>query len=90
MTDDNKNILLNKHLCLESIGETLEVVLEVTVVGKELNVGTVNLDTTGSDLLQVLLAAEGSESPVLGENNLLATGELVLRSAESLESDGAV
>jgi hypothetical protein len=81
-----QNILLS----LESVREALHVVLQVAVVGKELNVGTVNLDTTSSDLLQVLLAAEGSETPVLGDDNLLATRELVLRSAESLKSNSAV
>jgi hypothetical protein len=60
------------------------------VVGEELNVSTVDLDATSSDLLQVLLAAEGSETPVLGDDDLLATGELVLGAAESLESDGTV
>lgn len=60
------------------------------MVGKELDVGTVDLDPTSSNLLQVLLAAEGSETPVLGDNDLLATRELVLGSAKSLKSDGAV
>lgn len=77
-------------LCLESVGEALHVVLQVAVVGKELNVGTVDLDAASSNRLQVLLAAEGSETPVLGDDDLLATRELVLRAAESLKSDSAV
>lgn len=60
------------------------------MVGKELDVGTVDLDAASGDLLQVLLAAEGSETPVLGDDDLLATGELVLRAAESLKSDSTV
>jgi hypothetical protein len=56
------------------------------VVGKELNVGTVDLDAASSLLLQVLVAAERGETPVLGDDDLLATGELVLRSAQGLES----
>ena len=74
----------------ESLGEALHVVLQGTVVGKELDVGTIDLDAASSPLLQVLLAAEGSETPVLGDDDLLATGELVLGAAESLESGGAV
>ena len=77
-------------LCLESVGEALHVVLQVAVVGKELNVGTVDLDGTGLALGNVLLAAEGSEAPVLGDDDLLVTRELVLRTTESLESGGAV
>ena len=74
----------------ESLGESLDVSLEVAVVGEELDVGTVDLDAAGGLLLQVLLAAQGSEAPVLGDDDLLAAGELVLRSAEGLESVGTV
>lgn len=73
-------------LGLKSIREALHVVLEGTVVGQELDVGTVHLDTTSSLLLQVLLAAERGEAPVLGDNDLLATRELVLGAAEGLKS----
>lgn len=80
-------------LCLrlgEGIGEAADVLGQVAVVGKELDVGTINLDAAGSLLLEVLLTTEGSEAPVLGDNDLLATGELVLRAAEGLKSDGTV
>lgn len=77
-------------LSLESLGETLHVVLERTVVGEELNVSTIDLDATSSLLLQVLLAAERGEAPVLGDDDLLATRELVLGAAEGLESSGLV
>lgn len=60
------------------------------MVGKELDVSTVDLDAAGSLLVEVLLAAERGETPVLGDNDLLATRELVLGSTESLESDGTV
>lgn len=60
------------------------------MVGKELDVSTVDLDAASSLLVEVLLAAEGGEAPVLGDNDLLATRELVLGSSESLESDSAV
>jgi hypothetical protein len=60
------------------------------VVGQELDIGTINLDAASGLLLQVLLAAEGSEAPVLGDDDLLPAGELVLRAAEGLEGNGAV
>jgi hypothetical protein len=75
---------------LECIRELLHVLFEVTVVGKELHVGTIDLDTAGVLLLQVLLTAEGSKAPVLGNNDLLSARELVLRSAEGLECNSTV
>lgn len=60
------------------------------MVAQELNVGTINQDLALSLLLHVLLAAERREAPVLGDNDLLAARELVLRAAESLESGGTV
>jgi hypothetical protein len=66
----------------------LHVFLEVAVVGKELYVGTIHLDAASSLLLQVFVATKGSETPVLGDDDLLSAGELVLRSAESFQSDG--
>jgi hypothetical protein len=68
----NKNLSLR----LESIGETTHVVRKVTLVAEELNVGTVDPDLALLALLDVLLAVEGSEAPHLGDNDLLATGEL--------------
>lgn len=82
--------LTNLSLGGESLGEAAHVPLERTVVAEELDVGTVDLDGTGLALGNVLLAAEGSEAPVLGDDDLLATRELVLRTTESLESGGAV
>lgn len=78
------------HLSLEGSGEALHVVGKGTVVGEELHVGTIDKEVTSSLLLQVLLAAERGETPVLGDDDLLATGELVLRAAESLESGSLV
>lgn len=60
------------------------------MVAEELNIGTVNLDTTGSLALEILVAAQRGETPVLGDDNLLATRELVLRSAESLQREVTV
>jgi hypothetical protein len=78
-------------LCLrEGIRETLHVALELTMVLEELNIGTIHLDTSGSLGIQVLLTTERSETPVLGDDDLLPAGELVLGATESLESDSTV
>lgn len=74
----------------ESVGEAAHVVLQRTAVAKELNVSTIDLDTASSLALEVLVAAKGGEAPVLGDNNLLATWELVLRSSQSLKSEVTV
>jgi hypothetical protein len=60
------------------------------VGGQELNVSTVNLDLARVLLVHVLLTTERGEAPVLGDDDLLATRELVLRAAESLEGDSSV
>lgn len=77
-------------LQLESLGEAAHVPLQRTVVAEELDVGAVGHETAGSLALEVLLAAERGEAPVLGDDDLLATGELVLRAAESLEGKTTV
>jgi hypothetical protein len=48
------------------------------VVGQELDIGTVNQELSISLLLHVLFTAERSETPVLGNDDLLAARELVL------------
>lgn len=60
------------------------------MVGEELNVGAIDLDTTQSLLLEVVFAAERREAPVLGDDDLLPAGELVLGSSESLKSNSTV
>jgi hypothetical protein len=78
------------HLSLESGREALHVVLQGAVVGEELDVGTIGKEVTSGLLLEVLLATERSEAPVLGDNDLLATRELVLGATESLKSGSLV
>lgn len=78
------------HLSREGIGEAAHVLGERTVVAEELDVSTVVLDAARGLALKVLLTAEGSEAPVLGDNDLLATRELVLRTAEGLEGESTV
>lgn len=60
------------------------------MVAQELDVSTVDENLSGGLLLHVLLTAKWGETPVLGDNDLLASWELVLGTAESLKGDGAV
>ena len=78
------------HLSLEGSWEAANVVGKLTLVAQELNVGTINQDLSSSLLLRILLTAERGETPVLGNNDLLATWELVLGTTESLESGSTV
>lgn len=75
---------------LESLWEPPHVVLERTLVAEELNVGAVDADLAGLALGDVVVTAERSETPVLGDDDLLATWELVLGTTESLDGSGAV
>tara|TARA_R110002060_G_scaffold67432_2_gene76170 strand:+ start:226 stop:408 length:183 start_codon:yes stop_codon:yes gene_type:complete len=60
------------------------------VIAQELNIGTINQDLSSSLLLHVLLTAKRGEAPVLGNDDLLATRELVLGTTEGLESGSTV
>lgn len=59
----------------ERLGVSLDVGGEGAVVVEELDVGTILLDVARVALLDVLLATKGGETPVLGDNDLLATRE---------------
>jgi len=59
-------------------------------VAEELHVGAINLDLAGLAHLDVLLAAQRREPPVLAEDDFLAAGELVLRAAQRLDGRGPV
>jgi hypothetical protein len=80
----------NLSLGLECIGEALHVVGKFALVAEELDVGAVVLEAALGALSDVLFAAEGCEAPVLGDDDLLAAGELVLGSAEGFNGGGAV
>jgi len=85
------SLALSINLCLlESSWESSDVVGQLAMVAQELNICTIDQDLASSLLLHVLFTAERSEAPVLGNDDLLATRELVLRSAESLESGSTV
>lgn len=64
-------------LLLERAREALHVGGKVALVAEELDVGAVDLDLALLALLDVLLTWEGSETPHLGDDNLLAAGELL-------------
>jgi hypothetical protein len=68
----------NLSLRREGVGEAAHVGGEVALVAEELDVGTVDLDLALLALDDVVLAVEGSETPALGDDDLLATGELEL------------
>lgn len=55
-----------------------------------MDIGSIHLDTTSSLAIEVFVTAERSETPVLGDDNLLATGELVLRTSEGLKGEVTV
>lgn len=80
------------HLCLgrEGLWEAPHVVLERALVPQELHVRTVDAHVALLALSNVLIAVERREAPLLGDDDLLATRELVLRAAESLDGGGAV
>lgn len=63
---------------LESSRESSDVVGQLSFVGQELDIGTVDQELAFSLLLHVLFTAERSEAPVLGNDDLLAARELVL------------
>jgi len=80
------------RLCLsrEGVREPLHVVLKRTLVPQELHIRTIHPHATLLALGDVLLAIERRETPLLRDNDLLATWELVLAAAESLDGVGAV
>jgi len=65
-------------------------VLDVTLVSQELNVGTINQNSSLLLELDILVTSERCEAPVLADNDLLAAGEFVHGSAESFDGGGTV
>lgn len=60
------------------------------MLGQELHIAAIDAELASLALLDVLVAVERSETPLLGNDDLLATWELVLRAAEGLDGGGAV
>ena len=65
-------------LVLESSWESSDVVGQLALVPQELDICTIDQNLTSGLLLNILFTTERSEAPVLGNNDLLATRELVL------------
>jgi hypothetical protein len=82
------------YLCLasslESTGETLDVALDCALVPQELNVGTIDQNAALLLEFDILVASERSETPVLADDDLLATGELVHGSSKGLDGSSTM
>lgn len=75
---------------LKRIREYPNVTLNGTLVPQELHVSPIDPDLAFGTLLEVFVAAERCEAPVLGDDDLLATGEFVLGATEGFDGCGAV
>ena len=81
-----------------SIGENLshgaesllEVSLKRTLLVQVLDVASIGLETTGSALSDVVLTGQLGETPLLGDDDLLATSKLELGTTESLDDNSLV
>jgi len=60
------------------------------MVAEELHVRTVGFEVAVVALSNVLFATQRREAPVLGDDDLLATGEFVLGAAECFDGGGAM
>lgn len=80
---DNPLCLL-RHILI-SLGESSHVLLNLALVSQELDISTIDLDLALLAELNVLLTAERGEAPVLADDDLLATRELVHGAAEGLD-----
>lgn len=70
----------------ESLREPAHVALKFALGPQELDVGTIDLNLTSLALLGILFTAKGGETPVLGDDNLLATREPVLGCRQYFET----
>ena len=61
----------------ERLRESAHILFQPSMGSQELNVSTIRLELSVLTLLQVLLTTEGSEAPVLGDDDLLAAGKSV-------------
>jgi len=86
----SSNHLAHLSLLLESTREALKVISQLAMVGQELDIGAIDLDTAFLAKLDVFVTTKRGEAPVLADNDLLAAWELVLRAAESFNGSSAV
>jgi len=89
-----KYLLRVQILCLTgnliSTWEPLHVLLDAAFVPQELNVGTINQNSSFLLQLNVFVTLEWCEAPVLTDDDLLSAGEFVHRSSQGLDGGGAV
>ena len=75
---------------LKRIWEYPDVTLNRAFVPQELHIGTIYPDLAFGALLEIFVPAERCEAPILGDNDLLTAGELVLGATESFDGCCAV
>ena len=61
----------------ERLRESAHILFQPSMGSQELNVSTIRLELSVLTLLQVLLTTEGSEAPILRDDDLLAAGKSV-------------
>jgi len=82
--------ILCLRLDLVGLREAAHVVLDLAPVPQELNICTVHQHSTLLLQLDVLITSQGCETPVLADDDLLATGELVHGSSKGLDGSSSV
>lgn len=76
--------------CLVCTWESLHVVRDLALVPQELNICTINQDSAFLLQLDVLIPLQRRETPILADDDLLATWEFVHRSSKSFDSRSTV
>ena len=89
VVDDVQKLLWTSRQRLSTLGNA-QVAFKVSSRSKILDVATVVDDELLGLAARVLGTVEGGETPLLGDDDLLASGELVTGAAKSLDDDGAV
>ena len=75
---------------LKRIRENPNITLNRPFVPQELHISPIDPDLAFRTLLEVFVTAKRCETPVLGDDNLLAAGEFVLGATEGFDGCGAV
>ena len=75
---------------LKRIRENPYITLNRSFVPQKLHISTIDSDLAFRALLEVFVTAKRCETPVLGNDDLLAAGEFVLGATEGFDGCGAV
>ena len=78
------------RLGLESRRIQPDIPLNRSLIPQELHIRPINLDFTLLPHGNIVVPPQGREPPILAHNDLLPSGELVLRAAKGLDGGGAV